>query len=95
MTNTQALKAMKDLIEYCKTNTISELQVEEYEAPLEGGMKMKRYTKVEYLVRTIQTVVSPNTIDTQIVQIDTQIGTLTAQKDEIVSIGAQIAVQAL
>jgi len=90
MTNTQALKAMKDLIEYCKTNTISELQVEEYDAPLAGGIKMKRYTKVEYVIRTIQTVVSPDTIDTQIVEIDTQIIDLTTQKEEILSIGEQI-----
>ena len=91
MTNAQALKAVKDLIEFCKTNTISEIQVEEYDAPLVGeGVKMKRYTKVEYLIRTIQTVVSPETIDKQIVEIDTQISDLTTQKEEIISIGTQI-----
>lgn len=64
MTNAQALKAVKELIEFCKENTISEIQVEAYDAPLVGeGVKLKRYTKVEYLVRTIETVVSPDTID--------------------------------
>lgn len=91
MTSAQALQAVKDIIEFCKTNTISEIQIEEYDAPLVGeGVKLKRYTKVEYLIRTIQTVVSPNTIDKQIVDIETQIGTLSAQKNEIVSIGEQI-----
>ena len=96
MTNEQALLAIKDLIEYLKTNPVSELQVVECDAPLAGeGVKIKRYTKVEYLIRTIETVVSTDTIDKQIVEIDTQISDLTTQKDEIVSIGAQIAVQAL
>jgi len=91
MTNAQALKAVKDLIEFCKTNTISEILVEEYDAPLVGeGAKLKRCTKVEYLIRTIETVVSPDTIDTQISSLDTQISDLTAQKDEIISIGEQI-----
>ena len=91
MTNTQALKAIKDIIEFCKTNTISEIQVEEYDAPLVGeGIKLKRYTKVEYLVRTIETVVSPDTIKKQVESLDTQIADLTTQKEEIVSIGDQI-----
>lgn len=91
MTSAQALKAAKDLIEFCKTNTISEIQVEEYDAPLVGdGVKLKRFTKVEYLVRTIQTVVSPDTIDKQVTDIDTQISDLTTQKEEIISIGDQI-----
>lgn len=91
MTNAQALKVAKELIEFCKTNTISEIQVEEYDAPLVGeGVKLKRYTKVEYLVRTIETVVSPDTIDKQVESLDTQINDLTAQKDEIISIGEQI-----
>lgn len=91
MTNEQALKSVKDIIEFCKTNTISEVQVEEYDAPLVGeGVKMKRYTKIEYLVRTIQTVVLPETIDKQIVEIDTQISDLTTQKEDIVSLGEQI-----
>ena len=94
MTNEEALKTVKDLIVYCEENTISEIQVEEYDAPLVGeGVKMKRYTKVEYLVRTIQTVVSPETINKQIVEIENQIGTLAAQKNEIVSIGEQIALK--
>lgn len=96
MTNEQALQAIKDLIEYLKTNPVSELQVVECDAPLAGeGVKIKKYTKVEYFIRTVETVVYPDNIDKNIVEIDTQIGTLTAQKDEIVSIGAQIAVQAL
>ena len=96
MTNEQALQAIKDIIEYIKTNPVSELQVVECDAPLAGeGVKIKRYTNVEYLIRTIETVVSTDTIDKQIVEIDTQISDLTTQKDEIVSIGAQIAVQAL
>lgn len=91
MTNAQALKAAKDLIEFCKTNSVSEIQVEEYDAPLVGdGVKLKRFTKVEYLVRTIQTVVSPDTIDKQVTDIDTQISDLTTQKEEIISIGDQI-----
>lgn len=91
MTNAQAIKAVKELIEFCKTNTISEILVEEYDAPLVGeGVKLKRCTKVEYLVRTIETVVSPDTIDKQVESLDTQINDLTAQKDEIISIGEQI-----
>lgn len=91
MTSAQALKAAKDLIEFCKTNSVSEIQVEEYDAPLVGdGVKLKRFTKVEYLVRTIQTVVSPDTIDKQVTDIDTQISDLTTQKEEIISIGDQI-----
>lgn len=91
MTNTQALQAVKDLIAYCEKNTISEIQTEEYDAPLVGeGVKMKRYKKVEYLIRTIETVVSPDMIDKQVESIDTQIVDLTTQKNEIVSIGEQI-----
>lgn len=91
MTNAQALKAVKDIIEFCKTNTISEIQVEEYDAPLVGeGVKLKRCTKVEYLVRTVETVVSPDTIKQQVESLDTQIADLTTQKEEIVSIGDQI-----
>lgn len=91
MTNEEALKTVKELIEFCKTNTISEVLTEEYDAPLVGeGVKLKRYTKVEYLIRTIETVVSPDTIDKQIVEIDTQISDLTTQKEEIISIGTQI-----
>lgn len=91
MTNAQALIAVKDLIEYLKTNTISEVIVEEYDAPLVGeGVKLKRFTKVEYLVRTVENIVSSDTIDAQIQTIDTQIVELTAQKEEIASIGAQI-----
>lgn len=91
MTNEQALQSVKDLIEFCKTNTISEMQIEEYDSPLNGeGVKMKRYKKVEYLVRTIETVVLPDNIDKQVENIDTQIVDLTTQKEEIISIGEQI-----
>ncbi len=91
MTSAQALKAVKDLIEFCKTNSISEIQVEEYDAPLVGdGVKLKRFTKVEYLIRTIQTVVSADTIEKQVTDLDTQISDLTTQKEEIISIGDQI-----
>lgn len=91
MTNEEALKAVKDLIVYCEENTISEIQIEEYDSPLNGeGVKLKRYTKVEYLIRTIQTVVSPDTIKKQVENLDTQIIDLTFQKEEIVAIGEQI-----
>ena len=91
MTKETALSTVKDLLEYCTTHAITELQTEEYDAPLVGdGVKLKRFTKVEYLVRTIQTVVSPDTIDKQVTDIDTQISDLTTQKEEIISIGDQI-----
>lgn len=91
MNNAQALKAVKDIIEFCKTNSISEVLVEEYDSPLTGeGVKLKRFTKVEYLVRTIETVVSPDSIDKQVENIDTQISDLTTAKEEIISIGEQI-----
>lgn len=91
MTNEEALKSVKDIIEFCKKNTISEVIVEEYDSPLNGeGVKLKRYTKVEYLVRTIETVMSPDTIEKQVKSLDTQIFDLTTQKEEIISIGEQI-----
>lgn len=91
MTNEEALQAVKDLIVYCEKNTISEVIVEEYDSPLNGeGVKLKRYTKVEYLIRTIPTVVFPDNIDKQVENIDTQIVDLTTQKEEIISIGEQI-----
>lgn len=91
MDNSQALKTVKNLIEFCKTNSISEVVVEEYDSPITGeGAKLKRFTKVEYLIRTIQTVVSPDSIDQQVEHIDTQISDLTTKKEEIISIGEQI-----
>lgn len=91
MTNEEALQTVKEIIEFCKTNTISEVQVEEYDAPLVGeGVKLKRYKKVEYLIRTIETVVSPDIIKKQVENLDTQIIDLTFQKEEIVAIGEQI-----
>lgn len=91
MDSIQALKAVKDIIEFCKTNTISEVLVEEYDSPITGeGVKLKRFTKVEYLVRTIETVVSPDTIDKEVEHLETQISDLTTKKEEIISIGEQI-----
>ena len=91
MTNEQALQALKDLIEYLKTNPVSELQVVECDAPLAGeGVKIKKYTKVEYFIRTVETAVYPDNIDKNIKEIDTQISDLTTQKEEIISIGTQI-----
>ena len=91
MTNEQALQALKDLIEYLKTNPVSELQVVECDAPLAGeGVKIKKYTKVEYFIRTVETAVYPDNIDKNIEEIDTQISDLTTQKEEIISIGTQI-----
>lgn len=91
MTNEQALKAMKDLMEYTKTNSVFEVQIEEYDSPLNGeGVKLKRAKKVEYLIRTVENVVSPDTVVSQIETIDSQISDLTAKKEEIVQIGDQI-----
>jgi len=91
MTNDEALKIAKELLEFCDTNTVSEIVVDEYDAPLIGeGVKMKRYKKIEYIVRTIETTISPDALDKQIENLDTQIIDLTTQKEEILSIGEQI-----
>ena len=91
MTNDEALKAIKDLVEYCTTNSITELKTEEYEVPLMGeGVKTKKITKVEYFIRTSETVISTESINEQIQSIDSQISDLTTQKQEIVSIAEQI-----
>ena len=91
MTNEQALQTIKYLIEYLKTNPVSELQIVECDAPLVGaGVKIKKYTKVEYFIRTVETAVYTDNIDKNIEEIDTQISDLTTQKEEIISIGTQI-----
>jgi len=91
MTNEEALSLVKEIIKFCEENTISEVLVEEYDSPLNGeGVKIKKYTKVEYLVRTIENVFFPDAIDKQVENLDSQITNLTTQKEEIISIGEQI-----
>ena len=91
MTTAQALKAMKDLMEYTKTNSVYEINVEEYDSPLNGeGVKLKRATKVEYLIRTVENVVSPDMITSKIEDIDSQISDLTSIKEDIISMGEHI-----
>lgn len=91
MTNDEALKMVKDLIEYSQSSTISELKIDECDFPLAGeGVKTKKITRIEYIIRTIETIVSSDTINAQIEHIDTQISTLETQKDDITLIGEKI-----
>lgn len=89
MTNDQALKLVKDLLEYSKSNTVSEIKTDEYDAPLLGAnMSTKKITKVEYFIRTVETVVSSEYIDKQIQNIDSQLATLANQKDDLVGLSS-------
>lgn len=91
MTTEKALKTIKELLEHSKDNAIVEVQIEEYDSPLTGeGVKLKRAKKVEYFIRTVESIVSIDTIDSQVETIDSQINELTSKKEEIVSIGESI-----
>lgn len=91
MTKETALSTVKDLLEYCTTHAITELQTEEYDAPLLGeGMKAKKITKIEYVIRTIETPISPESINEQIQSINSQMTDLTIEKQKIAQIGEEI-----
>lgn len=91
MTNTEALQIVKDLIEYCRTNSIIELRADESSAPLLGdGMTTKKITKIEYIIQAVETGISPEIINEQLQTIDSQINDLVVQKDVIVKMRAKV-----
>jgi len=86
MNNTQALKSVKELFTYGQANTITEIEVQEYEytEPLTTTTtKMNRVVKVEYTVAKKETVVSSHSLDSKIQEIQSQIDSLATQKEEI------------